>query len=600
MGQTVRIDINSEGDFTGAFLNPTLGSSDGMWSFENRSTTNSNATGPGTNNRSSFAHTETSGSTSESSSENNGIAQFASVPDQITRTLKLRLCIQGRFGDGDEGLRIQHRAGDGAAWVTIVTIAGWSYGNDYGTGDQITDENSVNQVCAEDGGWVDYSIVIPDSASQVRIFPNYASANHQHDIALRSLQWSWPEPVLSDVTIQANGKSVSEGTPATFTINAEIAVTRDLPVNIKVTETGDTIGEATPESVTILSGSASAILTINTDDDTVNEPNSIITVIIQENRRYNIGTPASAKLTVIDDDVDPFDNQKPKPVIVEMTLKNSDGANVPVYLSASFSDFDLNGNTYRQLMTPDALSPISIGIQSVGGLSQESTTAIALINALADGPLYDPDTHTYIGQPVKISRVLPGNKIHELYRGLIRRPFITPAKFSLDISPQMVQRLRTLPYNDFFALKDFPFLPKQLVGLPIPMLFGDWDSLDLDQGIDTTEHFAAKVTITDFQNNKGIVARNITPDGSTTLFFIPRDTLEINNLNRTQDGDIFSFVIPVSITTVSSVIGYLNVDNDINKAGTYTRSRRYSRRRKPSRPCKRCPESPKQFCQHSP
>ena len=248
----------------------------------------------------------------------------------------------------------------------------------------------------------------------------------------------------------------------------------------------------------------------------------------------------------------PLDNHEKKPVVVAMTLKDSSGADVPVYLSASFPDFTHAEKMYRALMTPDALSPIAIGIQGVGGLSEEGTTAIAIVNAFETGPLYDPDTHTYIGQPIEISRILPNNSIIQLYQGYIRRFFETPKKLSIDVSPQTSDRLRVLPHNDFFTLQSFPFIPKELIGLPVPILFGSWNTLNPNLGIDPTEHYIAKVTITNFQNNEGIVARNITPNSGDNLFFIPREKLIIHSLDGSQTGDTFTYSIPTTTTIMQN------------------------------------------------
>ena len=186
--------FNNVGLFTNSFVDETLGSSAGFWQFDSGGSTGTGNTGPGTNNALSFIHTETTMFGDAETAATNGIARFADVPDGTSRTLHLRLCIQGRFGDGNEGMEIQQRASDSDAWVIVGDIiSGWSYGNSYEAGDTIINENAESLVCAEDGGWIDFEVDIPDSATQVRLHPRYIAAggNARHDIAFRSFSWDY-------------------------------------------------------------------------------------------------------------------------------------------------------------------------------------------------------------------------------------------------------------------------------------------------------------------------------------------------------------------------------------------------------------------------
>ena len=142
-------------------------------------------------------HTETSGATNLQEAETRGIAVFGEVPGQVGRTLHLRLCIQGVFGDGTEGLEVQQRASDLDAWTQAGFVHGWDYSDSRSANDQITDENGQPLTIAADGGWVDFEIAIPDTATQVRLQPRYVAgtgSSYQHDLALRSFHWEWPEP----------------------------------------------------------------------------------------------------------------------------------------------------------------------------------------------------------------------------------------------------------------------------------------------------------------------------------------------------------------------------------------------------------------------
>ena len=69
----------------------------------------------------------------------------------------------------------------------------------------ITDENGQTLVCAEDGGWVDFEIDIPDTATQVRLQPRYIDGGgntYEHDISLRSFFWEYTPPVPDVVRLR--------------------------------------------------------------------------------------------------------------------------------------------------------------------------------------------------------------------------------------------------------------------------------------------------------------------------------------------------------------------------------------------------------------
>ena len=288
MATTTPVVIDSEAAFTDAFTGEQLGTSQGRWRYDTGGSSATGRTGPGTNNRLTFMHTEVSNipdTETLEDAEGRGVAAFATVPDQADRTLHMRLCIQGDFHNGVEGLEIQQRATDADAWEDVFHVHGWDYSNTWDTGDIITDETgftttpvptvtsstgigsgavlssiavgadgSINDLtwasggsdyaigdvllitqagpngdsvgllslvdnnwirggvlqditgtfvaggverpAAADGGWIDFEIPIPDTATQVRIHPRYfdgGGATYRHDVALRSFFWEWPD-----------------------------------------------------------------------------------------------------------------------------------------------------------------------------------------------------------------------------------------------------------------------------------------------------------------------------------------------------------------------------------------------------------------------
>ena len=189
--------------FDDVFDRTLAGSSNGGWIFRGGGSTLSNNTGPHTSNLLPFVSTETSGSSVLVFAEN-GIAtmQADDIPAGFHRMLRLRLCIQGTFGDGAEGLRVQTRSDrDIDDWSTVrpgfeaedITVRGWLYRN-YAVGDHIValDGTERPETVAAGGGWVDFDIPVPDDATQVRLYPRYILGDddtYTHDVALAQYSW---------------------------------------------------------------------------------------------------------------------------------------------------------------------------------------------------------------------------------------------------------------------------------------------------------------------------------------------------------------------------------------------------------------------------
>ena len=229
MAETTPVIFTSQAIFEAAFPDAGLGNASGNWLFDDGGSTGSAGTGPGSNNILEFMHTETSGVSDLATAETQGIAPFADVPDQAGRILHLRMCIQGRFLDGAEGMQIQHRASDGDAWVQAGFAYGWIY-DDYTAGQEITDGNGQMLTVAVNGGWVDFEILIPDTATQVRLQPRYVPGQgnaYQHDIALRQFFWEWPDPALTrdaGVSARAGSPTAAIGAQAVPITNRDAGI----------------------------------------------------------------------------------------------------------------------------------------------------------------------------------------------------------------------------------------------------------------------------------------------------------------------------------------------------------------------------------------
>ncbi len=113
---------------------------------------------------------------------------------------------------------------------------------------------------------------------------------------------------LPTVTIAAGNASVTEGTAAQFTVSRTGATTAALSVQLGVSENGtggrDFVASTDEGSKTfsIPSGSASATYSVATVGDTTDEPNGAVTVTVNTDDAYTVGTAASATVTVSDND----------------------------------------------------------------------------------------------------------------------------------------------------------------------------------------------------------------------------------------------------------------------------------------------------------
>ena len=110
-------------------------------------------------------------------------------------------------------------------------------------------------------------------------------------------------PPLPEMTITANRASVTEGTAATFTVTADPAPTTTLKVSVSVSETEDVLSGTAASSVTFKANQTIVTLTVNTENDQADEPNSIVTTQLQGGTGYTVGTPSSATVTVNDNDI---------------------------------------------------------------------------------------------------------------------------------------------------------------------------------------------------------------------------------------------------------------------------------------------------------
>ena len=125
------------------------------------------------------------------------------------------------------------------------------------------------------------------------------------------------------ISVRAGPSPVGEAEGAAFTVSRTGETTANLTVAVRVTESGSLLAGSPPTTVTFAVGQENVRLPLPTVDDTIVEgasATSVVTVAVQADTTndpplYLLGSPASAQVTVEDDDEAAFDvTVTPNPV----------------------------------------------------------------------------------------------------------------------------------------------------------------------------------------------------------------------------------------------------------------------------------------------
>ena len=105
------------------------------------------------------------------------------------------------------------------------------------------------------------------------------------------------------VTVAAGG-GVTEGAPARFTLTRTGYLAVTLAVEVTVSETGDMVaaGDEGTRTVTFGANSATAMVDVPTEADSVDEDDSTVTVAVVDGSDYDPGAPSEAEVVASDDD----------------------------------------------------------------------------------------------------------------------------------------------------------------------------------------------------------------------------------------------------------------------------------------------------------
>ncbi len=127
--------------------------------------------------------------------------------------------------------------------------------------------------------------------------PGGLSVSQSFDVTVR--------PSTSTITIARHSSTpltVTEGQSIQFTLTASSAPAAALTVNVSVTQAGSFLTGTPPSQTTIASGSTTADLILQTEDDTVDEMTGTVTATVLTDTGYKVGSPSSTGVIVLDDD----------------------------------------------------------------------------------------------------------------------------------------------------------------------------------------------------------------------------------------------------------------------------------------------------------
>ena len=182
------------------------------------------------------------------------------------------------------------------------------------------------------------------------------------------------------VTIAAAGGSVTEGSPARFTVTATPAPAGPLQVSLMWMPIGSVLDGTPPATVTISAGGTAAVEAA-TDDDEVDEPNGAVIATVTSGPGYTVGEPRTAPVAVIDNDGDvdpaPGPGSGVQPVVTIAAAGGSvtEGSPVRFTLTATPAPPLQVSLTWAQVGTVlDGTPPATVTISTDGTAAVEAAT----------------------------------------------------------------------------------------------------------------------------------------------------------------------------------------------------------------------------------
>ena len=180
-------------------------------------------------------------------------------------------------------------------------------------------------------GDVEVLLPVPDSCSTAGAI---CTSDGRKLSAPMSATVTGPASTLPTVSIAGPGDAVTEGGDAAFTLTRTGDAAAALTVAVSVTESGSMIDGDPPATVAFAENASTAVLTVATVDDGVDEPDSTVTAALSAGSGYRAGAGEdTATVSVTDDDE--------APVVTSATAFTVDeGGTAVAALTATDADSD--------------------------------------------------------------------------------------------------------------------------------------------------------------------------------------------------------------------------------------------------------------------
>ncbi len=172
-----------------------------------------------------------------------------------------------------------------------------------------------------------------------------------------------PPPVLPELTIAPGPSPVTEGSEVEFTVTRSHAQTELAAVEVQISETGSVLGRDPSVEVGFSAGELTAVLSLPTIDDHLDEPNSVVRAALTAGDGHALGEEATATVRVTDNDATPELTIEPLVVsesagVAEFAARLSGASARPLSLNWATSDgAAIAGRDYRAASGTMAFAP---------------------------------------------------------------------------------------------------------------------------------------------------------------------------------------------------------------------------------------------------
>ena len=257
---------------------------------------------------------------------------------------------------------------------------------------------------------VTYTVVAADVGATLKVKATFTDDGGIEETVESAATATVEAALLPTVTVTVTPRKspVSEGDlAAEFTVTRTGDTTEALRVRVSVSETGDMVsaGNEGGQTRTIPAGQSSAVISVPTVDDGVHEADSVVTLTLEANAAYELGTERSAEVTVEDDDDSPATGSVTVMTATTFTegetlsadtsgLADGDGLADATYAyqwvrtPTGGSDADISGATSKTYVPvfADAGATLKVRVTVIDDEGHEATFTSAATSAVAATP----------------------------------------------------------------------------------------------------------------------------------------------------------------------------------------------------------------------